>query len=623
MCGIAGYISKIDALVDAVVIEKMTAAIQHRGPDDQGLLVEANVALGHRRLAIIDLSPGGHQPMRYAMDARYSIVFNGEIYNYLELKDHLAGKGYSFTTDSDTEVIMAAYLQWGKECVRRFNGMWAFALLDRKNNTLFCSRDRFGIKPFYFVDDDCKFAFGSEIRQLLPLLDQVQANMPLLQDFILTSRADHTDETFFKYVRKLPAGHNLVYDLGGHVLTIERYFQLKPVAGIATLNEEDAIALYSERFSQGVALRLRADVPVATCLSGGLDSSSVACIAASMYARQSGNMFSAITAVSEQAETDESSYAELVVKHAKLRWLTVRPTYQDFLDSLFQVVEAQEEPFTSPSLTMQYFVMKTAKDNGICVLLDGQGGDETLLGYEKYYAAYFVGAWRRKGVVAAFKMLRQARRNNTNMTLLRIAKYLLAGLSAKLRFRVHCWQHSYLKDKGCMPKHLEDFSKASLDEFNIQALEITKTNLPLLLRYEDKNSMHHSVEARLPFLDFHTLEAALSLSGDYKIKDGWSKWILRRCMEGSLPTSIVWRKNKLNFDAPESLWLSSHYQIMRETVLASALLEKICDMGLLAKKYGKLDKRSQWRLYSIALWERAFDVNVEPTSTLSPGQCAF
>jgi asparagine synthase (glutamine-hydrolysing) len=591
----------------AARIRSMTDAVAHRGPDGEGHYVEGPLALGHRRLAILDLSDDGRQPM-HSSDGRFVIVFNGEIYNYIELARELAGLGHRFHSRTDTEVILAAYAQWGADCVARFNGMWSFAIHDRANARLFCSRDRFGVKPFYYADTPAAFAFGSEIRQLLPFLPRVAANRRILTDFIATATADHTEETFYEGVVKLPAGHNLEYDLGSGRFAVSRYYELRPRPGIASLSADGAIEAYREVLTDAVRLRLRSDVLVGTCLSGGLDSSSVATIAAGLYTPLAGRAFSAITAVSEQKETNESGYARMVAAHGGMNWLTVQPTYRDFADSLPDVVRVQEEPFASTSLTMQYFVMKTARANGITVLLDGQGGDETLLGYERYYAAYLARTLRSEGPGAFLQALRDTQSNNANMGFGNIAKYLVGGRSSAARYAMYRRRHRYLRELPPAPPHIRAYAAACWDDFSLQSLEIRSTNLPLLLRYEDRNSMAHAIEARLPFLDYRAVETALSLPGRYKMHEGWSKWVLRKAMAGRMPDEIVWRRNKLAFEAPEDLWLGQHGRLMREAVFASPLLGALSQPQALRAAYDALDKRSRWRLYSVALWEQAFGV---------------
>jgi asparagine synthase (glutamine-hydrolysing) len=609
MCGIAGLIVKQESTGNIQEqIRQMVQIIEHRGPDGEGIYCYQNLGLGHRRLAIIDPSPEGHQPMVY-QNGDLVITYNGEIYNYLELRQELTQLGHRFHSNSDTEVILAAYAQWGESCVNRFNGMWAFALFDKPRNLIFCSRDRFGVKPFYYINTPNLFAFGSEIKQLIPYLGKVKANQEALLNFVLTTVSDQSNQTFFQDVVKLPAGHNLIYSLANHRIRCESWYELNLQPHYLTMTAEEAIESYLALLENAIALRLRADVAVGTCLSGGLDSSSVASLAAPMYRALSGQSFSGITAVSQQESNNEADYARQVIEYSSMNWLQVCPTYQDFQESLPHLVWTQEEPFGSTSLTMQYFVMKTARANGIPVLLDGQGGDETLLGYDKYYGSHLVTTLRQQGLSAFVYALRTAGSNNKKLSLTHAMKYLIAGTLAPLRYQYYCHKHRYLANPPACPSHLSAYSRSIWNAFQLQKLEVESTNLPVLLRYEDKNSMAHSIETRLPFLDYRVLEAALSLPLQFKIKDGWSKWLLRRGMENRMPDTIVWRKNKFGFEAPETLWMNQHAPEMQAVVQASPLLAEVSRPKAMEKHFASLDKRSQWRLYSIALWEKTFGVS--------------
>ena len=604
MCGIAGIINKTGAEASEATIREMTEKVVHRGPDASGVACYGPLALGHRRLSILDLSEAGAQPMRYG-DTGLSIVHNGEVYNYRELRAELIEKGYAFTSDTDTEVILAAYDCWGQACVTRFNGMWAFAIHDAKQNLLFCSRDRFGIKPFYYLDTPSGFYFGSEIRQLLPYLAQRAANQSMLEKFLITRTAELGDESFFAGVKRLSGSHNLIYNLHTHHYEMPRYYRVQRHDAASRMTLEEAESAYSAMFEDAIKLRLRSDVKVGTCLSGGLDSSSVASIASLLY---EGGAFSAITAVSEQESNNEAPFAEAVVHHAKLDWHQTKPSYDDFVAALPHVVESQEEPFGSASMVMQHFVMKTARENGVTVLLDGQGGDETLLGYERYYAAHMIAIWREKGTRAAIAELRNIWRNNSKMSPLVILKYLVAGYSSKLRYAYESYQHRYLQRVPPCPPHMHAWARTVTNVWEHQLLDVTETNLPPLLRYEDKNSMAHSIETRLPFLDYRLIELALSLPSRYKIRDGWTKWLLRKVMDKKLPDHVIWRKNKFGFEAPEAIWLKRHYAEMFACVMACPLIGQLADSAKLREQFPRLDLRGQFRLYSIALWAKRFNV---------------
>lgn len=607
MCGIAGIVGLGGQAVRPEMLVDMVNRVAHRGPDGEGTLLEGSVGLGHRRLAIVDLSPDGQQPMT-DKTGEHTVVFNGEIYNHVELRRELERVGHVFASRSDTEVLLAAYAQWGDDCVSRFNGMWSFAILDRRRNRLFCSRDRFGKKPFYYICTAEYFAFGSEIRQLLPFLEKRQAHRDTLLQFLVGSVAEPLDQTFFDGVRKLPGGHNLVLDLATCEFSLARYYELRSDASVAALSLDAATARFSELLEDAVRIRLRADVPVGTCLSGGLDSSTVATLAAGQYHAVADSPFVAITAASELAVNDETEYARQVVQRNQLRWHLVRPEYPDFATSLDDVMLAQEEPFPSPSVVMQYFVMQTARQHGLTVLLDGQGGDETLLGYERYFAAHYLAQARTKGWGRALYEVVRNSRNNSLMAPWRVLAYFAYFNSAWVRWGVYRRRHTYLRELPDMLQGLREYAVSSSDVFGLQRLEIERTNLPALLRYEDKNAMRHSVETRLPFLDYRLVEFSLSLPGDFKIADGWTKHILRQAMTGRMPDSIVWRRNKMGFEAPASKWFAQHHRIMRDTILGSRMLEELCLPGAIERQYDAMDSLTRWRLFTVAKWESLFNV---------------
>jgi asparagine synthase (glutamine-hydrolysing) len=588
--------------VDADQVGRLTDLVAHRGPDGRGVRVKGNVGLGHRRLAIIDLSDDGAQPMR-DRHLPIWITYNGEIYNYLELRAELEALGFAFRTASDTEVLLAAYVCWGEKCLERFNGMWSFAIHDERDNTLFCARDRFGVKPFYYVDTPMQFAFGSEIRQLLPLIERPVAEDDLVSDFLVCGLTDHTSRTFFKGIEKLPPGHRMRVDVSTGNVEIARYYSLAPDP--TGVDEEHAADSLRGLLDDATRLRLRSDVRVGTCLSGGLDSSSVATLAAERHALNSNEAFFAITAVSEQASNNEEEYAAEVVRRSGLNWLRTKPSYETFASAAETLMEVQEEPFAGPSIMMQYEVMKTARANGVIVLLDGQGGDETLLGYHRYYAAWLLDHYHRDGVRGAVGGFRAAIK--AGIPPRRLLMYLLGASSAGVRAAFYRWRYTFLK-KPDLPESLRRFARKTRDAQAMQVLEITETNLPMLLRFEDKNSMRFGIETRLPFLDYRFVEFALSLSTRIKLNQGWTKWPLRAAMRDMLPANICWRKDKIGFAAPDQLWLNRHSPAMYEKVIDSPLLARYVDMNALKKKFHRLDLGMRWRLYCVALWGERFRI---------------
>lgn len=604
MCGIAGYIARKGTGVDGALLGHITDLVAHRGPDDRGTEIHGGVGLGHRRLSILDLSEAGRQPL-VRDDLGCSLTYNGEVYNYLELREELRSLGVSFSTETDSEVVLAAYAAWGDACVDRFNGMWAFAIHDRVRRRVFCSRDPFGIKPFYYADLGHALVFGSEIRQILPALGYASANMPVVREFLFSTVTEPPEDTFFEGVRKLPGGHNLVVDLDQDSCSFRRYFSLRRVPESADVDAEAAAELIGDGLVDSVRLRLRSDVRVGTCLSGGLDSSSVATIASELLASAGEQRFAAITAVSEDVERDESSYAEAIVDRHGLEWLTVRPSYEVFAQTVSEVVRAQEEPFQSCSIVMQFHVMAAARRNGITVLLDGQGGDETLLGYQRYFVMYLLETLRSRGIRRALAAAREISRSNAGLGMVSIVKLLLYFSSRSLRYAVYRRRSQFLRPAPPFPGGVRANSRGIAE---MQAREVMQDNLPALLRYEDKNSMWHGIEARLPFLDPNWLQLALSLPVEAKIHQGWTKYPLRGAMCGRMPDEVCWRRAKFGFEAPDDLWIRQHSADMHSVVGSSSVLAALCDMTFVETRWAHLSNQAKWKLYSVALWEREFGV---------------
>lgn len=600
MCGIAGIYQKNSLSPNESSLKAMLHTISHRGPDDTGMYFHKNMGLGHRRLSIIDTSQAGHQPMRYK---HLVITYNGEIYNYLEIRNKLVDLGHVFVTQTDTEVILHAYEEWGKDCLSYFTGMWAFAILDESKNMLFCSRDRFGIKPFYYYEDEKVLAFASEIKALLFLSPRVRVNYERLIDYLVVGIADHTEGTFFQDIKQLLSGHLMSMDLVSGSVTIEKYFDLADFKKKASHMDE-----YAMRLRESVRLHLRSDVPVGTCLSGGVDSSIVAALAASFNRENGNDHFSAVTARSESPHNDETHFARQVVEHCKLDWHIANPTYEDFKNDIEECLRFQEEPVGGPSVFMQYWVMKTAKDIGLKVMLDGQGGDETLLGYERYYIPYFwdllkTGHWVRliKEYILAVK--------HSKMSFLRLTASTAYFSILTLRKMVLKWRAKYLRKEyiNYPNQILLEITKEFFDLNKLQISEIKFQQLPQLLKYEDRNSMAHSIEARVPYIELSCIETALSLPSDEKIREGYTKYPLRKLAEKILPYTIAWRRNKIGFEAPTEIWLSKHNGIMKSEIQNSRILKHICRF---VPELEGLKLEIQWRLYNIAVWERLF--NVQP-----------
>jgi asparagine synthase (glutamine-hydrolysing) len=602
MCGISGIIRKDGLGVDMNLLKKMNDIIAHRGPDDDGFYFHKQIGFGHRRLSILDVSTLGHQPMIY--NDRYVITYNGEVYNYLEVREELVENGYIFTSGTDTEVILAAYDLWKEKCLIKFNGMWAFAILDKIENKIFFARDRFGIKPLYYKETNDTFSFGSEIKQLLHDSEN-ELNVDVLLESILTHIDNHTEQTYFKNILSFPASHYMYYDLTNFTKKFERYYKLEIKDELKSKSNEDLIKEFRTLFTDSVNLRLRSDVKVGTCLSGGLDSSAISIIASEAYHKSSNQKLIAINAKSMDSNNDESAYAEEVGIIANLNLNIVTPSYQNFLETIDEVVYTQEEPFGSPSMFMGWHVFQLAKKLNCSVMLNGQGGDETLLGYERYFSSTL-------SLFRPFQFLQQLYNQfkNSRLSLKDTILYFFYFRNKKLRID-RLKKKSLLKSEFKKDKYFQ-YIKKSAESFGntekLQLFEISVLQLPHLLRYEDRNSMRHSIETRLPFLDYRLVEMAVSLPTKIKIKNGWTKFILRKAIENKLPENIVWRKNKFGFEAPDKIWLTNYADQMLAEIKSSKILNHFCAIDDLTLGYSKLSLKDKWMYFNIARWEKIYNV---------------
>lgn len=578
MCAINGLITL--GQVDRENFAAMTLSMAHRGPDGSGEFFDGSIALGHRRLAIIDLTPGGHQPME-----KHGLVltYNGEIYNYLELKKELQALGHAFHSESDTEVILTAYHQWGADCVKKFNGMWAFAIYDRSRRTVFCSRDRFGVKPFYYFYDGKNFAFASEIKSLLRFNGySKKVNNATVSKYLISSVVDDGDQTFFSGITRLLPGHNLEVQTQNLKINLHRYYD------VSENNTSYGPADLHDILIDAVRLRMRADTPVGSCLSGGLDSSLLVSIASRMPSKGKLNTF---TAIPYDRQFDESEYVRKLEADLPIQAHYLEPQKQDFQNALHDVIRLQEEPFMSPSIFMQYFVMQKANQTGLKVLLDGQGADEIFLGYEKYIPSML---FKIFGVSpgAAITSLAEVLKNNANVSmnfLLRVsAKQILKNrLSAQSLSLKAMLNPEFSKDQTYTA--VNDCAR-DIDSYRLS--DILSYNLPALLRYEDKNSMHFSIETRLPFLDYRVVDIALKFKPKDLIAHGLTKAPLRSSFDEILPKYISQRRSKFNFNAPKSAMEGLSTAQKRNAGLFFRNLDST----------SKLSPIQQWKIQNLLLW---------------------
>ena len=614
MCGIAGIISSNPLYRSS--IKKMTDIIAHRGPDGEGVYNWNDVALGHRRLSIIDRSNMGYQPMSYL--EKYVITYNGEIYNYIELKEELIHHGYEFISHTDTEVLLAAYAYWGKDCLQHLNGMFAFALLDKEKNFLFCARDRFGIKPFYYYENPNLFAFASEIKAFTALENWAAiGNKERIYEYLQFGIHDHTEETMFENVKQLRGGYSMSYDLKTKSKNIERWYDL--ATAIPTYNNKTSAENFKSLFDNSIKLHLRADVKVGSCLSGGLDSSSVVLtVNEELEKLHKPELQETVSSCFENKKYDEQQYIDEVVKKAKCINHKIFPDLSTLYSRLSKIVWHQDEPFGSTSIFAQWAVFEKAKQENITVMLDGQGADEILAGYHSYYGVYF---WEliKKGnfkslnaEVKGLKNLGLYSNRFLTMEVMKNALPLTFWLMLKKlgRQEKKYINYSYQSTKSTT-KHIRSGSVSQMS-----LTQIESSNLPMLLHYEDRNSMASSIEARVPFLDYRLVEYLFHLKPDQKIKNGITKWVLREAMRDVLPEKILNRKDKMGFVTPEEVWMKDNVNMLRDHLQSATettngfitihILEKFDKMVS-----GKIPFNfSIWRVLCFAEWVKVFAVKI-------------
>lgn len=669
MCGIAALFEPTAPEWLAKCAMQMTRAVRHRGPDGEGFVffppgaqaatqvVSAEspagvigspfpppgcvLGLGHRRLAIIDLSAAAHQPMSDA-SADCWITFNGEIYNYLELRAELSGQGQSFRTGSDTEVILAAWRQWGSGCLSRFNGMFAFVLVDRRHQKIFAARDRFGVKPlYYWITPTGGLALVSEIKQLLSHPHwAARLNGQRAYDFLNWKVCDHTSETLFAGVRQFRGGECLEISIDEIAqccarqapLPLRRWYELRPAEYSGDF--ASASRRFRELLEDSVRLRLRADVPVGSCLSGGLDSSAIVCLVRRLLGDQSAGIQRTFSAYSDVPRFDERRFIMDVVRQTGASAQSVVPDPDECIRELERITWQQDEPFGSTSIFAQWKVFELARSAGVKVMLDGQGADEALGGYHGYFGPRLAGLLAR-GRLRTFAResaaIRRLHGQSVGLQLRLVADELVPGPVAEILRRL-------VGRTITRPRYL-DLKKLSADTRpphwgliqlrqpvrSLSIAQLTALSLPMLLHWEDRDSMAHGVEARLPFLDYRLVECCLGLPESFKLSDGWTKRVLREGLRDLLPESIRERRDKLGFATAEEVWMRDR---RRETFLR--LIEQAVDesQGILTpaallKARRLLDGVEPfsflaWRFVSFSVWMRRFAVRVDGGSSPLP-----
>jgi asparagine synthase (glutamine-hydrolysing) len=632
MCGLWGHYSLLSfANADELQSRLLSAqiALHHRGPDDRGLEeftispdsdhAPRSLFMGHTRLSIIDLTAGGHQPMRSA-DGRYTVVFNGEIYNYRELRAELQIAGYNFDTDSDTEVLLASWAHWGLMGLRRFTGMFAFVIYDHLDQSLTLVRDAFGIKPLFFALDRDIFSFASELPALLALIgDKPALNLQQAYDYLVFGSYDDQTCTFYQNVSQLPPAHWLRLDLKTLQSSGAQRWWWPSIEERTDLTFEEAAAELREIFLNSVRLHLRSDVPLGAALSGGVDSSAVVCSMRHLDADMPIHTFSFI---SPGSRDDEERWADVVNSHVGAIAHKVVVAPQDLGDDLDDMIKVQAEPFGGTSIYAQYRVFRLAREAAITVTLDGQGADELLAGYQGFPQGYigslldygrykelfhFLRAWSSwpgRGARSSLKALCSAA---APLLLLKFArriigpnttpKWLDIGFLAQNGVKIRPPQRSASSVESRGRRLMEHMRNA-----------LTVSSLPTLLRHGDRNSMRWSVESRVPFLTIDIAEFLLSLPESYLLSpQGQTKRIFRAAMRGIVPDEILDRRDKIGFQTPERAWLCAQREALKPWLSMAAnipfLREDACQAEVNQILNGDKPFSAQaWRLINFCRW---------------------
>ncbi|MFN8258892.1 MAG: asparagine synthase (glutamine-hydrolyzing) [Bacteroidales bacterium] len=585
MCGISGIINFNGQKVHEHELKTMIQKMKHRGPDDDGIFIDNNIGFGFVRLSILDLSISGHQPM-VDPTGNFTIIFNGEIYNYIELKEELKAKGYVFHSGTDTEVLLYLYMEYKDACLEKLNGMFAFAIYNKQAQNLFIARDHFGIKPFYYYLDRNRMVFASEIPPILSVLsEKPEPDMQIIFDYLAFNRTDQTDLTFFRGIRKLQHGKCWLVDISGKetnsIEKIKRWYNLnekvKNTVGFKSPQE------YKEMFSSALGLQLRSDVPVGVTLSGGLDSSSIVSVLLKDFNKFDLHTFSAV--YGRGLEGDESEYiAEFNPLLHHMNYVT--PTGETLFADKEDFIRAHAEPLPSVRPYAQFKVMEIAK-NDVVVTLDGQGADEQLAGYHYFFGFYFKELLRKFNFYRLLTETRAYHKIHNSTYGLKSFIYLL--LPEKLQVEARIIEHGYinrdfLNEYG--PKNFVTRNIYASNTLNKAFLDHFEFKLEHLLKWEDINSMWFSLESRVPFLDYRLVEKTLALKPDQIIKNGVNKYIMRQALKGILPEKIRNRMDKIGFDNPADDWF--------RTIQFQRFLEDIFENGYFFKnKIMNSDKARQ------------------------------
>lgn len=609
-------------MIERSAVERMADSLFHRGPDDSGIYLDASVGMGFRRLSILDLSEAGHQPMVTA-DQQYVLVFNGEIFNYVELRAELITLGYEFRSSGDSEVLLAAYREWGRECLAKLNGMWAFVIYDRRRRCLFGSRDRFGVKPLYVSRVDGVVQFASEIKALRASgYLRTGINWKTAAAFLLEGRLDSQAETFYEGIEEIPPGSGFEVGLDG---TWQQwlFWSLESLSPTIVENPADTFA---DLFEDSVRIRMRSDVPVGVCLSGGLDSTAIICAAARQQGEGGARSREALQAFCYMAkEFDESRYIAdtLAQTHAQLRQLETSPS--ELWSDLQKLLWFQDEPVHTMTAVVGYQLMRLAASHGIRVVLNGQGADETIAGYSSYFQDYWVSLIQRGRVGDAWRAITEYSQAHGGSASQRFKEAVVRCVSWKLH-KVHAYRNwaqarrqARLRENRWYSHELLSYAGSGAAATPVATLShalkqsMVSAPLPLYLRIEDRNSMAHSVEARLPFLDYRLVSFVCGLPDEWKVRGPWNKYVLREGMRGRMPESVRGRVDKMGFPTASKKWFAHDlYEPLRDVLASQTVRErgiynaKVILADLERHRKGEADFAN--RLFHIAEFELLSDI---------------
>ena len=591
MCGIAGIVSQDTSQIHIGRLKAMSDAIAHRGPDGEGFWINPSNTIGfaHRRLSVIDLSTAAAQPMHLATTdpvPRYTIVYNGEIYNYLEIRDELFSRGYTFQNRCDTEVILAAYDHYKEDCLQYFDGMFAFVIWDEAEQTLFMARDRLGEKPFYYTTGNAgnTFLFASEMKALWAAGIDKKPDRKSLLYYLgagLTQFPLEKSRTFYTNIQSLPPAHYIQWKITAQQFAVKRYWDIHPKHDF--ISREQATEQFRSLFFTSVKRRLRSDVRVGTSLSGGLDSSAIVGVINNLITTENYKSFSAVF---PGFEKDESGQIEEVAAAFGLDDYIIAPSADMMVNAFEKLCYHQEQPFGSAGIYSQYEVCKLAGKQETKVLLDGQGADEILGGYSRHIHWYLQELLAKRKFVLFSREKRALKENNIAFqwgyrNYIAAFAPVLTAMALKRRAEKNILTNTELNPEFISAYFEKNrIYKRSASSINdILYYDVTETGLEELLRYADRNAMAHGIEIRLPYLSHELVEFVFSLPAAYKIHEGFTKWILRESVKYIIPPAIAWRKDKVGYEPPQAQWMKhTSFEALvinaRRKLAASGILRK-------------------------------------------------